>query len=141
MHHHGYTWLGSAHDLLKDGPRRPLHPEFRSSKVVPLELAHWLLKPASFIHGTWTDPRQAAEWFGGQLHASAASFASEHDRDGGRLADTVSQAVDRVTSGEDVVGGWYLTGQRFLSVCLIACSPHRMRPEIPCPQETTYRPS
>lgn len=128
MHHHGYTWLGSAHELLKDGPRRPPHPEFRSSKVAPLELAHWLLKPASFIQGTWTDPRQAAEWFGAQARDAAASFVSEHDR------DTVGRAAHRVASGEDTVGGWYLTGQRFLSVCLIACSPHRMRPEIPCPQ-------
>ncbi|MFI0818659.1 hypothetical protein ACH4TX_22870 [Streptomyces sp. NPDC021098] len=129
MHHHGYTWLGSAHELLKDGPRRPLHPEFRSSKVVPLELAHWLLKPASFIQGTWTDPQQAAEWFDGQARDAAASFVSEHDR------DAVVRAAKWVTEGEDAVGGWYLTGQRFLSVCLIACDPHRMRPETPCPEE------
>jgi hypothetical protein len=141
MHHHGYPWLGSAHDLLKDGPRRPLHPEFRSSKVVPLELAHWLLKPTSFIQGTWTDPQAAAQWFGGQVRASAISFASVHDRDDDRLADAVGRAVDRVAGGEDVVGGWYLTGQRFLSVCLIACSPHRTRPDIPCPQETRSHPS
>ncbi|WP_421107627.1 hypothetical protein [Streptomyces sp. NEAU-S77] len=139
MHHHGYTWLGSAHDLHKDGPRRPLHPEFRSSKVVPLELAHWLLKPPSFIQGTWKDPQQAADWFGGQARASAASFASEHERD--RLADAASRAVKRAAQGEDVVGGWYLTGQRFLSVCLIACSPHRLRPDIPCPQEGRSHPS
>ncbi|MEU0838415.1 hypothetical protein ABZ370_02950 [Streptomyces sp. NPDC005962] len=134
MHHHGYTWLGSAHDLLKDGPRHPPHPQFTSSKVVPLELAHWLLKPASFIHGTWTEPQEAAQWFAGQARASTASFASEHDRDTNRLANAVSRAADRVAGGEDVVGGWYMTGQRFLSVCLIACSPHRTRPDIPCPQ-------
>ncbi|WP_275557453.1 hypothetical protein [Streptomyces sp. 5-6(2022)] len=134
MHHHGYTWLGSAHELLKDGPRRPLHPEFRSSKVVPLECAHWLLKPASFILGTWTDPGQAAQWFGRQARDFASSFASERERDGARLADAAGRAVERVMSGEDVVGGWYLTGQRFLSVSVIACSPHRLRPEITCPQ-------
>ncbi|MFF4475638.1 hypothetical protein ACWDHW_02275 [Streptomyces melanosporofaciens] len=137
MHHHGYSWLGSAHELLRDGPRRPLHPEFRSSKVVPLECAHWLLKPATFIQGTWSDPRQAAEWFGRQVLASVAAFASERDRDTTRLADVIGRMTGRVASGEDVVGGWYLTGQRFLSVCLIACSPHRMRPEIPCPVGAT----
>lgn len=141
MHHHGYTWLGSAHELLKDGPRRPPHPEFRSSKVVPLELAHWLLKPTSFIHGTWADPQEAADWWGGQVRASAAMFTSERDRDADRLADAVSRAADRIASGEDVVGGWYLTGQRFLSVCLITCSPHRIRPEIACPQESRSHPS
>ncbi|WNE98991.1 hypothetical protein PS467_28510 [Streptomyces luomodiensis] len=138
MHHHGYTWLGSAHELLKDGPRRPSHPEFRSSRVVPLECAHWLLKPASFVQGTWTDPRQAAEWFGRQVRSHAASFASQHDRETApRLADAVGGRAERMARGEDVVGGWYLTGQRFLSVCLIACDPHRLRPEIPCPAGTT----
>ncbi|MGV9850890.1 hypothetical protein ACWDWU_19300 [Streptomyces sp. NPDC003442] len=136
MHHHGYTWLGSAHELLKDGPRRPLHPEFASNKVVPLECAHWLLKPASFVQGTWSDPDQAAEWFGRQTRSHAASFASEHDRDSARLVVAAGRAVERVAGGEDVVGGWYLTGRRFLSVCLVACSPHRMRPEIPCPVVT-----
>ncbi|MES4905698.1 MULTISPECIES: hypothetical protein [unclassified Streptomyces] len=134
MHHHGYIWLGSGHDLLKDGPRRPLHPEFTSSRVVPLELAHWLLKPPSFIQGTWTEPKEAAEWFGQQARAHAASFVSVHDRDEMRLAARVARAVESAASGEDVAGGWYLVGQRFLSVCLIACSPHRARPEIRCPQ-------
>ncbi|AEM81508.1 hypothetical protein [Streptomyces violaceusniger] len=137
MHHHGYTWLGSAQELLKDGPRRPLHPEFRSSKAVPLECAHWLLKPVSFVQGTWGDPRQAAEWFGQQVRASVRAFASDYDRDTARLADAIGRMTERVASGEDVVGGWYLTGQRFLSVCLVACSPHRMRPEIACPVGAT----
>ncbi|MEU1946929.1 hypothetical protein ABZ554_31950 [Streptomyces sp. NPDC020125] len=69
--------------------------------------------------------------------ASAAAFASERDRDTTRLGDVIGRLAERVASGEDVVGGWYLTGQRFLSVCLIACSPHRMRPEIPCPVGAT----
>ncbi|MEU9962649.1 hypothetical protein [Streptomyces malaysiensis] len=136
MHHHGYTWLGSAHELFKDGPRRPLHPEFRSSGVVPLECAHWLLKPTAFIQGTWSDAEQAAAWFWRRVRASAAAFASERDRDTTRLVDATRRVVERVASGEDVVGGWYLTGRRFLSVCLIACSPHRLRPEIPCPVGT-----
>ncbi|GAB2595299.1 hypothetical protein GCM10027168_30000 [Streptomyces capparidis] len=46
----------------------------------------------------------------------------------------VRGAVLAVAGGEDVAGGWWLGGQRFLSVCLIACSPHRFRPEYPCPQ-------
>ena len=137
MHHHGYTWLGSGHDLLKDGPRRTLHPEFTSSKVVPLELAHWLLKPASFVRGTWTDPAQAADWFGGRAREYACCFASGHDRAPGTLSARVRRAAGAVAAGEDVAGGWYLTGQRFLSVCLIACSPHRTRPEIGCPRRHT----
>lgn len=134
MHHHGYMWLGSGHDLLKDGPRRPLHPEFTSSRVVPLELAHWLLKPPSFIQETWTEPKEAAEWFGHQVRTHAALFISVHDRDETRIEGQVVRAAEAAVAGEEVAGGWYLTGQRFLSVCLIACSPHRARPEIRCPQ-------
>ncbi|MBL1098272.1 hypothetical protein [Streptomyces coffeae] len=136
-HHHGYTWLGSGHDLLKDGPRRPIHPEFASSKVVPLELAHWLLKPPSFVQGTWTDPTQAADWFGNRAREHADSFASDHDRAPETLSAKVQGAAEAVAGGEDVAGGWYLTGQRFLSVCLIACGPHRLRPGIGCPQRRT----
>lgn len=133
-HHHGYTWLGSAHDLLKDGPRRPIHPESRTTRTVPLELAHWLLKPPTFIQGTWTDPTRAADWFATRIREHAASFASGHDRAPETLAAQLKDTTKALAAGEDVVGGWYLTGQRFLSVCLIACSPHRFRPEIPCPQ-------
>ncbi|WFB07845.1 hypothetical protein LRS74_12910 [Streptomyces sp. LX-29] len=134
MHHHGYTWLGSGLDLLKDGPRRPVHPEFSANKIVPLELAHWLLKPATLIQGTWTEPTEAAEWFTARVRMHAPSFASEHHRDQSRLAERISRAVEAMSNGEDVAGGWYLTGQRFLSVCLIACSPHRVRPDIACPR-------
>ncbi|MFE9063359.1 hypothetical protein [Streptomyces violaceusniger] len=136
-HHHGYTWLGSGHDLLKDGPRRPIHPEFKASKVVPLELAHWLLKPPTFVQGTWTDPTQAATWFGERAREHAHSFASVHDRAPETLSAKVQGAAEAVAGGEDAAGGWYLTGQRFLSVCLIACGPHRLRPEIGCPQQRT----
>ncbi|WP_421107911.1 hypothetical protein [Streptomyces sp. NEAU-S77] len=139
-HHHGYTWLGSGYELLKDGPRRPIHPEFTSSKVVPLEVAHWLLKPPSFIQGTWTDPTDAADWFEKHAHAHMAGFVPEDDRHETRLKDTAARAVGAMKAGEDVVGGWYLTGQRFLSVCLVACGPHRMRPEIPCPRRLTPGP-
>ncbi|MGR3933814.1 hypothetical protein [Streptomyces sp. BRA346] len=89
-------------------------------------MAHWLLKPPSFIQGTWSDPAEAADWFAEQVRTHMAGFVPE--------ADKASRAV---RAWEDVVGGWYLAGQRFLSVCLVACSPHRMRPEIPCPQRLT----
>ncbi|GAA2112532.1 hypothetical protein GCM10009802_10680 [Streptomyces synnematoformans] len=45
--------------MAKDGPRRPAHPEFTVSRVPPLELAHWLLKPATFVAGTWGDQVRA----------------------------------------------------------------------------------
>jgi hypothetical protein len=133
-HHHGYMWLGSGTELLKDGPRRPAHPEFRAAKVVPLELAHWLLKPTSFVQGTWHKPQEAADWFGQQARYHASCFTSARDRSEEVLSNQITNVSKAVAGGQDVAGGWYLTGQRFLSVCLIACSPHRFRPEYACPQ-------
>lgn len=129
-HHHGYVWLGSGHELAKDGPRRPAHGEFAVSRVPPLELAHWLLKPASFVEGTWRDPGEAAAWWGGRVRAHADALLP-HDRQ--RVAARAEAAVRAVAGGEDVAGGWWLAGGRFLSVCLIGCSPHRFRPECRCP--------
>lgn len=137
MHHHvhGYTWLGSGHELTKDGPRRPLHPEFGNCAVVPLELAHWLLKPSRFVRGTWTDPQEAAAWFGARAREHAGASVSVHDRHPVVLAARTESTAGAVARGEDVAGGWHLTGQRFLSICLVACGPHRFRPEYRCPAE------
>ncbi|WP_326611948.1 hypothetical protein OIE62_17215 [Streptomyces scopuliridis] len=33
----------------------------------------------------------------------------------------------RLGEEDDVDGGWWVTGGRFLSISLIACSPHRVR--------------
>lgn len=130
-HHHGYTWLGSGFELHRDGPRRDVHPAFGSSPVPPLEVAQWLLKPASFVRGSWTDPQEVAEWFGAQARGHAEAFAAGHDRE--VLDDRIAAVAARVAGGEDVVGGWWLTGQRFLAVCLVGCSPHRVRPSYACP--------
>ncbi|MGW6456396.1 hypothetical protein ACWF94_10785 [Streptomyces sp. NPDC055078] len=130
-HHHGYTWLGSGFDLHRDGPRRDVHPAFASTPVPPLEVAQWLLKPASFVQGTWTDPEEAERWFGGQVRPHADAFASPNDREA--LDGRIALVGARLAGGEDVVGGWWLTGQRFLSVSLVGCSPHRLRPSYRCP--------
>ncbi|MEN8653777.1 hypothetical protein ABCR94_25035 [Streptomyces sp. 21So2-11] len=130
-HHHGYSWLGSGFELHRDGVRRDVHPDFRSSPVPPLEVAQWLLKPASFVQGSWSDGEEAARWFGGQVRPHAGAFVSAFDRD---VLDARIAAVGAcVADGGDVVGGWWLTGQRMLSVSLVGCSPHRVRSTYPCP--------
>ncbi|MGW0731353.1 hypothetical protein [Streptomyces sp. NPDC002851] len=130
-HHHGYTWLGTGFGTMRDGPRRVGHPEFSSSGVPPLELAHWLLKPAHFVMGTWTDPREAAAWFGRKAREHVDAFIDSHDRSS--LDAKIIVVAEAVAYGEDVAGGWWMSGQRFLAVHLIACSPHRFRPEYVCP--------
>ncbi|MFI6105861.1 hypothetical protein [Streptomyces sp. NPDC051310] len=131
MHHHGYMWLGSGLHLVRDGVRRAGHPDFPSSPYPPLELAHWLLKPPSLVRGTWTDPKEAATWWAEQARPHVEAFAYDHDRD--VLEDRVRGAADSALGGEDVAGGWWLSGQRYLGVYLIACSPHRFRPDYRCP--------
>jgi hypothetical protein len=132
-HHHGYVWVGSGFELARDGIRRPQHPEFRSIAIVPLELADWLLKAKSLVRGTFREPEAAAHWFGGRISEHAEAFATEHDRRPEAVAARVGAAAAAVGAGRDVAGGWYLTGQRFASVCLIACDPHPFRPQYRCP--------
>ncbi|MGY0062399.1 hypothetical protein ACWY4P_38685 [Streptomyces sp. LZ34] len=40
---------------------------------------------------------------------------------------TLQRTTKALAAGEDIVGGWYLTGS-------LICSPHHLRPEISCPQ-------
>ncbi|MFH8614255.1 hypothetical protein ACH4E8_04145 [Streptomyces sp. NPDC017979] len=134
-HHHGYTWLGSGFDLHQDGPRRAVHPAFVTNPLPPLEVAHWLLKPASLVRGTFAEPHEAAEWFAAQVRPHIASFATQPDAH--PVDDRIPAIAEQVADGADTVGGWWLTGQRFLSVSLVACSPHRLRPTYPCPVADT----
>lgn len=129
-HHHAYVWLGPGEVLVKPGDahRRPGYPEFSTAQVMPLESADWLLKNSARIEATFTEPKEAADWYAEQLarhaHIFAGTYAPAADRD---------ESVRRLAAGEDVVGGWWVTGGRFLSVNLVACSPHRVRGEYGCP--------
>ncbi|MFI2226351.1 hypothetical protein [Streptomyces fradiae] len=131
MHHHGYSWLGTGLHHIHDGARRAGHPDFIASPVPPLELAQWLLKAAAFVRGTWREPQQAAAWFGAQVRPYAEVFDRDHDREA--LEERITAAAEAVAGGADVAGGWWLVGRRYLGVYLIACRPHRFRPEYPCP--------
>lgn len=69
-----------------------------------------------------------AEWYAAQLQGYAGLF------DGVGMPDpSYDETVRALVAGEDRVGGWWVSGGRFLSVNLIACSPHRVRPEYACP--------
>ncbi|MFE1770394.1 hypothetical protein [Streptomyces sp. NPDC059008] len=132
-HHHAYVWLGHGDVLVKPGDahRRPGHAEFRSAQVMPLECADWLLKPASRVEGTFHEPREGADWFAGQLDVYAELFAGSCAGEFSR--ERYEETVRILAAGEDRVGGWWVVGDRFLSLNLIACSPHRVRPEYRCP--------
>ncbi|MEV0598570.1 hypothetical protein AB0I82_04605 [Streptomyces sp. NPDC050315] len=129
-HHHAYVWLGHGDTLIKPGDaiRRPNHPEFRTTPVMPLECANWLLKTSSLIVETFAEPDKAAHWFAEQRDEHESTFAGAYGPPTPR-EDVARQLAD----GQDAVGGWWLTGGRFLSVNLIACSPHKVRTEYACP--------
>ncbi|MFD7918047.1 hypothetical protein ACFV3R_02245 [Streptomyces sp. NPDC059740] len=129
LHHHAYTWLGDGQTLIRPGDahRRPGSPDFRSAAVMPLECADWLLKPAGVVKGTFQEPKEAAGWWADRLAEHRGAFTGTY----APVADP-GEVVRRLLAGEDVVGGWWVSGQRFLSLNLIAC-PHQRRPDYACP--------
>ncbi|MBT2386949.1 hypothetical protein [Streptomyces sp. ISL-11] len=158
MHIHGYSWVGEKRTFDDEALRRPPHPdpppvprkgdaaahrlaerfrevaaEFAVTGIPPLQTAHWLIKPASMIRGTWEEPKEAGEWLGLQLAEFAPRFASGGERKVTRLLFLVGAAVERLTWGMDVSLGHYLKGTVFHSVALVTCSPNLSAPDLPCP--------
>ncbi|MEW1721883.1 hypothetical protein [Streptomyces sp. NPDC093109] len=129
-HHHAYLWLGHGDILVKPGDahRRPGHPEFPSAPVMPLESADWLLKAPAHVRGTFARPRDAADWYVEEFTQHASALTGSY----ARAADP-AQLIRRLEDRHDIVGGWWLTGGRFLSLNLIACAPHPLRPHHGCP--------
>jgi hypothetical protein len=151
-HIHGYAWLGEKATFDKESLRRPpaspptagspsdvieryrsAVAEYPTADVPPLQTAHWLMKPASMIRGTWQEPEEAGEWLGLQLAEFAPRFAAEGEREATRLVLLVKAAVESLAHGGDVSLGHYLKGTVFHSVALVTCSPNRTSPGLPCP--------
>ncbi|MCX4676557.1 hypothetical protein OG413_14830 [Streptomyces sp. NBC_01433] len=152
MHHHGYAWLGAKQTFDKESVRRPPGPppaassppdvleryrqaviEFPTTDVPPIQTAHWLMKPASMVRGTWEEPNEAGEWLGHQLTSLADRFTYESDRRVTESVTLVNAAVERLSWGGDVSLGHYLTGMAFHSVALVTCSSNLAAPEVNCP--------
>ncbi|MEU6482469.1 hypothetical protein [Streptomyces sp. NPDC046887] len=159
MHHHGYSWLGEKKAFDNEGVRRPA-PEhappsggdeglrerhraavadFPLTPVPPIQTAHWLVKPAALVRGTWAEPGEAGRWLGTELTAYAARFASPAERADEWLELLVRGAVGRLAWGGDVSLGHYLVGTAFHSVALVTCSPNRADPGLRCPVGTGER--
>ncbi|MDT0548018.1 hypothetical protein [Streptomyces lonegramiae] len=109
-------------------------PAFMASEVPPLEVPHWLLRPARMIKATFQEPEKAAAWYRAQVTDLTPAFMTDHDKNPTRQAERFTAADDRLSWGGDVVGGWYLRGTGFASVQVVACSANRIRPTIPCPR-------
>lgn len=109
-HWHAYAWTG--HERPPDSERvRPENPH------PPLEIAHWLRKPARHVVATYgVDQAEAAlEWLRTELAA--------HPRPQRDLPADVQMAYteEEVRRGDDVVWGYYSKGRRYVARVLIAC--------------------
>ncbi|NEB04786.1 hypothetical protein [Streptomyces sp. SID13726] len=153
MHHHGFLWTGPKARFDDEALRRPPHPEpppagsrpelvqrcrevaaeFAATEIPPLETAYWLVKPRSSVRGTWEEPKEAVTWLAEQLDDYAPRFASEWDRDATHLTLLIDSALVRLSLGADASLGFYLERPSYLSLAVVTCSPHRSRPNLPCP--------
>lgn len=103
------------------------------SEVPPIETAHWLLKPAGHIRGTWRKPEEASAWLGTQLVEYTPRFGCGRRQPEAWITGTVVSAAERLTRGCDVSLGFYLVRPLFLSLALVTCSPNRASPDLLCP--------
>lgn len=141
-HHHGYLWTGPARALAVDGPRRPAEPPlaashravFEQAEVPPNELSAWLLRPARQVAETFAAPGPAAGWLidrvRPQLPRLLHPWGAEEES---RVADLHARTLVELRHGQSASWGCYLTGERFFSISLVACSPNDRRPRLPCP--------
>ncbi|MGP3750828.1 hypothetical protein [Streptomyces sp. IBSNAI001] len=112
-HWHAYAWVGHARpdDNARVDPSQP---------VPPLEIAHWLRKPARHVVETFDNTPEGAasaeKWMqeGGEEHefASEAAFP---------LEARMKYVRDDISRGADAVWGYYSKTLRYVSRALVAC--------------------
>ncbi len=109
-HWHAYTWTGSG---------RPADAERRipSSPVPPLDIPHYLRKPASMLAGTFPipDTGDARAWLEKQL--------VEYPRGDWDLPAEAQMryADDCLARGDDVVWAYYSAKGAYVSRALVTC--------------------
>ncbi|MEV7213982.1 hypothetical protein AB0O31_12920 [Kitasatospora cineracea] len=119
LHWHGYAWTGGRRP--DDRERRPPEPQNGlrptwPSPVPPLEVMHWLAKPADHIRLTTDDPAEVLHWLGRQL---ADAPALETD-----LPPAVRLAHARTfldTFPHDTIWTYWTPGQQLRSVAAVSC--------------------
>lgn len=125
LHWHAYTWNGRERppDKARRDPALPLPP---------LNVGHWLLKPARFVLATYPAPdtnKVAYTWLRAELDA--------FPRGPGDLpaAAQLGYARDCLNRSTDVVWGYWSATGLYISRALITCP----RPTIPCPYRAQTR--
>ncbi|WP_380285420.1 hypothetical protein [Kitasatospora purpeofusca] len=132
LHWHCYAWAGSKRP--EDGDRRP--PELQngrrpvwSSPVPPLEVMHWLAKPAERIGLTTDDPASALDWLGKRL---ADAPALDTDLSPALRLDHARNSLS--TYPHDVVWTYWTPARQLRSVATVSCPrTHNPTSEAPPP--------
>ncbi|MGW2542660.1 hypothetical protein ACWC5I_17720 [Kitasatospora sp. NPDC001574] len=134
LHWHCYTWVGGRRP--EDTERRP--PAFQNgarsvwhSPAPPLEVMHWLAKPASQIGHTTDDPADALAWLGKQLAEAPALDTDLSPALRLKHADAFLR-----TYPHDVVWNYWTPGRQLRATAAVSCprihSP-TSEPPPPCP--------
>lgn len=120
-HWHAYAWTGHERpaDNIRNDP---------SQGTPPLEIAHWLRKPARYVVETFdntTDGVEAAsKWM--RAGGDENEYASEESFP---LDERMTYVDDDLRRGGDAVWGYYSKQGRYVSRALVACP----RAGAPCP--------
>jgi len=131
MHYHTYHWIGQV-SKMRDRYRRPTPPPhdpgiFLYSKVPPLVLGDWLLRPIDQIKATYTEPEDVLAWL--EKHYLDMPSLLHPDRVG--LEERLQAAEQDIRQGKDVDWSFWLKGQGWVTMAAIACPNKIVR--HPCP--------
>ncbi|WP_130344604.1 hypothetical protein [Herbihabitans rhizosphaerae] len=126
-------WVGAAADVLvSDGRRRPEHPEFGSFPQLPYSINATLLKPASFIGGTWTDAGEAVAWLRRECERLPPPKRPAPDWVMS-LDERCRVAAETLAGGKSVVWGRHCVGDKYADLRVVCCSPAEGGVTVPCP--------
>ncbi len=112
QHWHAFAWVGHERpaDNLRTDPNQP---------CPPLEISHWLRKPAKHVVQTFANP--------GELDAALA-WMRERSEQQPHLSEEAFPVVERMPywrdnlqRGADSIRGYYSKNQRYVSIALVAC--------------------
>ncbi|WP_461032543.1 hypothetical protein [Streptomyces mayteni] len=132
-HFHAYRWSGDRRTYDREGPRRPGSAEFANNPCTPVRISDWLLRPAGAIAATFREVGDTVAWFEEQVTIAAPGFASVEEREPARLAAKVAHVEGVLRRGGDTHAAWYVQATSYHTLDLIACSPNRANPGLPCP--------
>ncbi|MFD7259288.1 hypothetical protein [Streptomyces sp. NPDC059874] len=112
QHWHAFAYTGRSY------PDALIRRREVPANYPPIEIKHWLDRPASQVVDTFRDIESAVSWLEGELTQNPAAD-EEHFSVVDRLE--YSRETLGLKAGNDVVYGYYSKAQQYVSRALIAC--------------------